>query len=60
MQDPPLAVSPSSFRRKIPSSIVLDLKDFEVVSAIGSGSFGIVFKVKKKPNGQEYALKVFY
>jgi len=32
--------------------------DFEVLDTIGEGSFGRVFKVKKKDNGQILALKV--
>lgn len=60
IQDPSIAVSPSSLRRKCPSSISLDLKDFEVLAPIGSGSFGNVFKVKKTHNNHEYALKVIF
>ena len=60
IQDPPVAVSPSSLRRKCPSSISLELKDYEVLSPIGSGSFGTVFKVKKTHNNHEYALKVIF
>ena len=33
-------------------------KDFEILELIGEGSFGQVFKVKKKDNGQILALKV--
>jgi hypothetical protein len=33
-------------------------KDFEILETIGEGSFGRVFKCKKKSNGQLLALKV--
>jgi serum/glucocorticoid-regulated kinase 2 len=33
-------------------------KDFEMISVIGKGSYGKVMLVKKKDNGQLYALKV--
>lgn len=33
------------------------LSDFEVLSLIGSGSFAEVFKVKRKADGQIYAMK---
>jgi serine/threonine protein kinase len=33
-------------------------KDFEMISVIGKGSYGKVVLVKKKDNGQLYALKV--
>jgi serine/threonine protein kinase len=33
-------------------------KDFEILDTIGEGSFGRVFKCKKKDNGQILALKV--
>ena len=33
------------------------IKDFEIVKALGEGSFGSVYKVKRKKNGKEYALK---
>lgn len=34
-----------------------NLKDFEVISPLGEGAFGQVFKVKRKADGQIYALK---
>ena len=33
------------------------LRDFEVISKLGEGAFGQVFKVKRKIDGKEYALK---
>ena len=36
----------------------MQFKDFEVLDIIGEGSFGRVFKVKKRDNGQILALKV--
>ena len=33
-------------------------KDFEMISVIGKGSYGKVMLVKKKDQGQLYALKV--
>ena len=33
------------------------LKDFEVIKALGSGSFSSVYKVKRKSDGEEYAMK---
>jgi len=56
IHDPPYTSSPSSLHCKNPT--LIELKDFEVLAAIGSGAFGTVFRVKKKHNGHEYALKV--
>lgn len=36
------------------------LRDFEVISKLGEGAFGQVFKVKRKADGKEYALKKVY
>lgn len=33
------------------------LKDFEVLNKLGEGAFGQVFKVKRKVDGQVYAMK---
>lgn len=33
------------------------LKDFEVTTKLGEGAFGQVFKVKRKIDGKEYAMK---
>ena len=33
-------------------------KDFDFLEVIGEGSFGRVFKCKKRDNGQIYAMKV--
>lgn len=37
---------------------LVSFKDFEILESIGEGSFGRVFKCKKKNNGQLLALKV--
>ena len=37
---------------------LVNFKDFEILESIGEGSFGRVFKCKKKSNGQLLALKV--
>lgn len=37
---------------------LVSFKDFEVIELIGEGSFGRVFKVKKKDNENIFALKV--
>ena len=34
-----------------------NLRDFDVVNKLGEGAFGQVFKVKRKADGKEYALK---
>jgi NIMA (never in mitosis gene a)-related kinase len=34
-----------------------NLRDFEVLSKLGEGAFGQVFKVRRKADGKEYALK---
>lgn len=33
------------------------MKDFEIMNKLGEGAFGVVFKVKRKEDGEEYALK---
>lgn len=33
------------------------LKDFDVLNKLGEGAFGQVFKVKRKKDAKEYALK---
>lgn len=33
------------------------IKDFEVISTLGSGSFSSVYKVRRISDGQQYALK---
>ena len=33
------------------------LRDFDVLNKLGEGAFGQVFKVKRKVDGKEYALK---
>lgn len=35
----------------------LSLQDFEIQNKLGSGSFGIVFKIKHKETGKIYVLK---
>jgi NIMA (never in mitosis gene a)-related kinase 1/4/5 len=34
-----------------------NLRDFEVLSKLGEGAFGQVFRVKRLADGKEYALK---
>lgn len=36
------------------------LKDFETLNKLGEGAFGQVFKVKRKADGETYALKKVY
>ncbi len=33
------------------------LRDFDVLGKLGEGAFGQVFKVKRKVDGKEYAMK---
>ena len=33
------------------------LRDFDVLSKLGQGAFGQVFKVKRKADGKQYAMK---
>ena len=33
------------------------MRDFEVLAKLGEGAFGVVFKVKRKADGKEYAMK---
>ena len=35
----------------------MQFKDFEIISVLGEGSFGKVFKVKKRDCGTIYAMK---
>lgn len=32
-------------------------KDFEMLNKLGEGAFGVVWKVKRKEDGKEYAMK---
>jgi len=34
-----------------------ELADFEILKKLGSGSFSSVYKVRRKSDGQEYAMK---
>ena len=34
-----------------------NLRDFDVLNKLGEGAFGQVFKVKRKKDGKQYALK---
>lgn len=36
---------------------MLDLADFEIVKKLGSGSFSSVYKVRRKSDLQDYAMK---
>lgn len=36
------------------------LEDFSIIEPLGKGSFGSVFKVVRKTNGQVYAMKQVY
>ena len=38
-------------------AIQSNLKDFDVLNKLGEGAFGQVFRVKRKKDGKEYALK---
>ena len=38
-------------------SIQSSLRDFEVLNKLGEGAFGQVFRVKRKKDGKQYALK---
>ena len=33
------------------------IKDYEIVSKLGSGSFGVVYKIKRKKDNQLFVLK---
>lgn len=33
------------------------MKDFDVLAKLGEGAFGIVFRVKRKADNKEYAIK---
>lgn len=33
------------------------MKDFDVLAKLGEGAFGVVFKVKRKADNKEYAIK---
>ena len=33
------------------------LRDFDVICKLGEGAFGQVYKVKRKADGKEYAIK---
>ena len=35
----------------------MDINDFEILKKLGSGSFSSVYKVKRKSDSQEYAMK---
>ena len=39
------------------NSRMTQMKDFEVLKQVGKGSYGIVYKVKKKLDGDIYAIK---
>jgi len=34
-----------------------NINDFEMIKKLGEGAFGVVYLVKKKSNGQQFALK---
>lgn len=35
----------------------MSMKDFQIISRLGEGSYSSVWKVKRKSDGQEYAMK---
>ena len=35
----------------------MSIKDFEIISTLGKGSFGSVYKVRRKEDNQNYAMK---
>ncbi len=39
------------------ASSTASLNDFEIQKSLGEGSFGSVFKVRRRTDGQTYALK---
>jgi serine/threonine protein kinase len=43
--------------QSVSSSAKMGMSDFEILRKIGKGSFGAVYKVKRKKDGNEYALK---
>ena len=46
------------FSADIPSGEKVKFNDFEILEIIGEGSFGRVFKIKKKDTGALLAMKV--
>lgn len=35
----------------------MPMKDFEVLGKVGDGAFSVVYKVRRRSDGSEYALK---
>jgi len=54
----PLSECKSSSQATVTSLGKSTIDDFEILGLIGEGSFGRVFHVVKKEDGNEYALKV--
>ncbi len=36
---------------------ISSMRDFEILTKLGEGAFGVVFKVRRKADGKEYAMK---
>ncbi|XP_042508758.1 mitogen-activated protein kinase kinase 5-like [Macadamia integrifolia] len=57
---PPAATTTTSFSTTQPPPAPLSYNELDRVNRIGSGSGGTVYKVRHRPTGRLYALKVIY